>query len=134
MCYLLKIKQDERTYDIGVFKSEETINQFVEGIPFVKKEMIHDSYPDYYMKFEDVPDYYEVNYNNYLYVISKFSFIPSEDEIYFTWSKIHLWDQQIAKEKTLIEGETVVDAYVFANNEVEDYITKREALYRETES
>ncbi|MGL4736757.1 MAG: hypothetical protein ACRCW2_04800, partial [Cellulosilyticaceae bacterium] len=31
-------------------------------------------------------------------------------------------------------GETVVDAYVFANNEVEDYITKREALYRETES
>lgn len=133
MSYLLKIKQYEKSYDIGVFETEELIYKFIESIPFVKKEVISNEYINYFMKFEDIPDYYELTYNKYIYVISKFSFIPNEDEIYFNWSKIHLWDEKIAIKKTFIEGETTVDAYSFSNNEVKDYIEKREALYKETE-
>ncbi|MEG0152980.1 MAG: hypothetical protein RR744_07345 [Cellulosilyticaceae bacterium] len=133
MSYLLKIEQYEKSYDIGVFETEEAICKFIESIPFVKKEVISNEYINYSMKFRDIPDYYEVNYNNYIYVISKFSFMPNEDEIYFNWSKIHLWDKKIAMEKTFIEGEMTVDAYSFSNNEAKDYIEKREELYKETE-
>ncbi|CEP90274.1 Uncharacterised protein [[Clostridium] sordellii] len=132
MAYLLKIEQFERSYDIGVFKSEESIYKFIESIPFVKKEVFPDNYINYFMNFKDIPDYYEVNYNNYIYIISKFSFIPDEDEIYFNWREIHLWDEKESVKETFIEGETIVDAYSFSNNEVKSYIEKREELYKET--
>ena len=132
MAYLLKIEQFERSYDIGVFKSEESIYKFIESIPFVKKEVFPDNYINYFMDFKDIPDYYEVNYNNYIYIISKFSFIPDEGEIYFNWREIHLWDEKESVKETFVEGETIVDAYSFSNNEVKSYIEKREELYRET--
>ncbi|MEG0855256.1 MAG: hypothetical protein RSG52_02130 [Terrisporobacter sp.] len=132
MSYLLKIEQYEKNYDIGIFESEESIYKFIESIPFVKKEFISKDYVNYFMKFTDMPDYYEVNYNNYLYIISKFSFMPDKNEIYFNWSKIHLWDKNISIKETFIEGETMVDAYDFPNNEVKNYIEKREDLYKET--
>lgn len=132
MAYLLKIEQFERSYDIGVFKSEESIYKFIESIPFVKKEVFSDNYINYFMNFKDIPDYYEVNYNNYIYIISKFSFIPDEGEIYFNWRKIHLWDEKESVKETFVEGETIVDAYSFSNNEVKSYIEKREELYKET--
>ncbi|MEF9959420.1 MAG: hypothetical protein RR090_09385 [Niameybacter sp.] len=133
MSYLLKVKQYEKSYDIGVFETEESICKLIESIPFVKKEVISNGYINYSMKFEDLPDYYELDYNHYIYVISKFSFIPNEDEIYFEWSKIHLWDEKVAMKKTFIEADITVDAYSFPNNEVTDYIEKREELYKETE-
>lgn len=135
MSFLLKINQDEKSYDVGVFESEKAIYKFIESIPFVKKEIFSDSdnYINYFMNFEDIPNYYEVNYNNYLYVISKFSFIPGDDEIYFNWSEIHLWDEKVSTKETFIEAEIVVDAYSFSNNEVKDYIEKREELYNEVE-
>ncbi|MEG0578503.1 MAG: hypothetical protein RR490_01150 [Niameybacter sp.] len=133
MSYLLKVKQYEKSYDIGVFETEESICKLIESIPFVKKEVISNGYINYSMKFEDLPDYYELDYNHYIYVISKFSFIPNEDEIYFEWSKIHLWDEKVAMKKTFIEAYITVDAYSFPNNEVTDYIEKREELYKETE-
>lgn len=132
MAYLLKIEQFERSYDIGVFKSEESIYKFIESIPFVKKEVFSDNYINYFMNFKDIPDYYEVNYNNYIYIISKFSFIPDEGEIYFNWREIHLWDEKESVKETFVEGETIVDAYSFSNNEVKSYIEKREELYKET--
>ncbi|MFR8870827.1 MAG: hypothetical protein ACLVIH_12665 [Paraclostridium sordellii] len=132
MAYLLKIEQFERSYDIGVFKSEESIYKFIESIPFVKKEVFTDNYINYFMNFKDIPDYYEVNYNNYIYIISRFSFIPDEGEIYFNWREIHLWDEKESVKETFIEGETIVDAYSFSNNEVKSYIEKREELYKET--
>lgn len=132
MSYLLKIEQYERSYDIGVFKSEESIYKFIESIPFVKKEVFPDNYINYFMNFKDIPDYYEVNYNNYIYIISKFSFIPDKGEIYFNWREIHLWDEKESAKETFIEGETTVDAYSFSNNEVKSYIEKREELYKET--
>ena len=132
MAYLLKIEQFERSYDIGVFKSEESIYKFIESIPFVKKEVFPDNYINYFMNFKDIPDYYEVNYNNYIYIISKFSFIPDEGDIYFNWREIHLWDEKESEKETFVEGETIVDAYSFSNNEVKSYIEKREELYKET--
>lgn len=132
MAYLLKINQWEKNYDIGIFKSKQSIYNFIESIPFVKKEVDENGYINYFMKFHDVPDYYEVNYNNYLYIITKFSFEPCEDEIFFSWSKIHYFDDKVAKEERVIEGETKVDAYNFSNSEVKNYIRKREELYEET--
>lgn len=133
MSFLLKIKQNEKSYDIGVFSSRESIYKFIESIPFVRKEYFSEEYTNYFFNFEDIPDYYEINYNNYLYVISKFSFIPREGEIYFDWSEIHLWDEKVSIKQIFIEGETIVDAYGVLNNEVKDYIEKREELYREME-
>lgn len=132
MAYLLKIDQWEKSYDVGIFKNEQSIHDFIERIPFVKKEVSEDSYIDYFMKFEDIPNYYELNYNNYLYIITKFSFMQCEDEIYFSWNKIHCWDEKVANEETFIEGETTIDAYSVTNDEVKNYIKKREELYIET--
>lgn len=133
MSYLLKIEQYEKSYDVGVFKSEKSIYKFIESIHFVKKEVLSNDYTNYFFNFEDIPDYYEINYNNYLYVISKFSFTPSEDEIYFSWSKINLWDERVSTKETFVENDTKVDAYMVSNNEVKEYIEKREELYIEME-
>lgn len=38
MSFLLNINQDEKSYDVGVFESEEAICKFIESIPFVKKK------------------------------------------------------------------------------------------------
>ena len=38
MTFLLKNAQDDKSYDIGVFESKESIYKFIESIPFVKKE------------------------------------------------------------------------------------------------
>ena len=135
MSFLLKINQHEKSYDVGVFKSEDAIYKFIESIPFVQKEVFWGltNHINYFMNFEDIPNYYEINYNNYVYVISRFSFIPSDDEIYFDWHKIHLWDEKISKKETFIEGEVVVDAYCFSNDKVKAYIEKREELYQEVE-
>lgn len=132
MLYLLKINQFERSYDIGIFKNEQSIYKFIAKIPFVKKDNSNFNYTNYYMEFEDIPEYYEVNFNNYLYIITRFSFIPDGTEIFFTWEEIHCWDEKVATEKTFINGETLVDSYNFPNNEVKDYIQKRESLYIET--
>lgn len=74
------------------------------------------------MNFEDIPDYYELNYNNYLYIITKFSFIQCGDKIFFSWNKVHCWDENVANEETFIEGETIIDAYGFTNDAVKNYI------------
>ncbi|MDU6114580.1 MAG: hypothetical protein E6649_09185 [Paeniclostridium sordellii] len=132
MSYLLKIKQYEKSYDIGGFEREESIYKFIESIPFVKKDIISNDYIKYFVNFEDIPDYYELNYNNYIYVFSKFSFIPSEDEIYFSWSKIHLWDKKVTMKETFIEEKIIIDACDFSNNEVENYIVKQEELYKDS--
>nr|SUY25429.1 Uncharacterised protein [Clostridioides difficile] len=72
MLYLLKINQFEKSYDIGIFKNEQSIYKFIEKIPFVKKDNSNFNYTNYYMEFEDIPEYYEVNFNNYLYIITRF--------------------------------------------------------------
>ncbi|MDK0696016.1 hypothetical protein P5E93_15530 [Clostridium perfringens] len=132
MTFLLKVKQYEKIYDIGGFESEESIYKFIESIPFTKKEIISNDCINYFMEFEDIPDYYELNYNNYLYVFSKFSFKSSEHNIYFIWSKIHLWDKKVAMKETFIEGKIIIDNYSFSNNEVKNYITKRGELDKES--
>ena len=131
MAYLLEIQQYERHYVIGTFEKEESIYKFIDSIPFVKKE-ISEGYVDYTIQFEDMPIYYEAKYNNYIYVITKYSFVPEDGDIYFTWTPIHYWDSEVSSEKSFIEGATVVDAYSFENSEVEDYVNKREELYNET--
>ncbi|ALP04302.1 hypothetical protein PCZ31_2383 [Clostridioides difficile] len=40
MLYLLKINQFEKSYDIGIFKNEQSIYKFIEKIPFVKKIIV----------------------------------------------------------------------------------------------
>lgn len=132
MPYILKINQWDKNYDIGIFESTESIYKFIESIPFVRKDVEIDDYRNYYMNFEDMPEYYEVNYNNYLYIISKFSFIPNDNEIFFTWNEIHFWDSKVSPKERFIEGETTIDAYAFSNNDVKDYIREREELYLET--
>ncbi|MRZ30575.1 hypothetical protein GKD08_17725 [Paeniclostridium sordellii] len=132
MAYLLKIEQFERSYDIGGFESEESIYKFIESIPFVKKEIISNDYITYFIKFEDIPDYYELNYNNYTYVFSKNLFIPSKDEIYFSWSKIHFCDEKVVMKETFTEEKKIIDSYYLPNNEVKNYIVKGEEIYKES--
>lgn len=132
MSYLLKINQEDKSYDIGIFKSEASIFSFIEKIPFIIKDTSSIDYTNYYMNFNDIPEYFEVNYNNFIYILSKFSFLANDNDIFFTWDKIHLWDENQATEKTLINGDTTIDAYSVSNDEVKDYINLRESLYNET--
>lgn len=74
------------------------------------------------MEFEDIFEYYEVNFNNYLYIIIRFLFILDGIEIFFIWEEIYCWDEKVVIEKIFINGEILVDLYNFLNNEVKDYI------------
>lgn len=132
MSYLLEIHQDDTRYVVGTFKSEKSIQKFIEKVPFIKKETYKTngySLTEYSMQFKDIPEYYEVTYNNYSYVLSKYSFIPNDTEIYFVWFPIHQWDIKKSTTKTPIIGNTIIDAYSIPNTEVIEYIKDREQLF-----
>lgn len=132
MSYLLELQQEDRRYVVGIFESEETVHSFIELIPFVKKTVDKQetfTWINYTMRFEEMPEYFEISYNNYVYVLSKYSFVPGDNVIDFIWYPVHQWDKKKVENKTYIEGMTTVDAYSIPNNDVEKYIKSREQLF-----
>ncbi len=129
MAVLLKLSQNERSVQVGVFGNEQGANAFIQTLPFVQKDT---EYPESLtISYTDLPPYYEAAYNGAVFILSKFMFIPEDGDILITIEPVHLWDEPGSG---VIEGITQVDAYCVPNEDVQRYIAAREKLYKEIES
>lgn len=127
--FLVKIMQYERQHTIGVFEQEANAIAFVESIPEITIERYHidgveEPFIDYSLDREALADYTEVLYKGKRVPLTKHMFVPQERISVFIIPIIFMDDNT----QGLVDDATQVDAYIVANQEVEDYIQKREFL------
>ncbi|MEA5050453.1 MAG: hypothetical protein VB021_03165 [Oscillospiraceae bacterium] len=129
MAYLLELEQGERRSIIGVVEKEKDAKKFLAGIPFVKRTR---SAGYYRIRFADMPDLYDASYGNWHYAFSRFSWRPKENggEIDLYMSEVSALDADCPAPRS-VAGQTVVDGYSYANEDVAQAVQKREQLYGE---
>ncbi len=127
--YLLKFVQWDRTVNVGVFDTEKDIYDFLSVMPYFEKTV--DTYEgseftNYTLKKEELPIYDEIEFNNHIYILTKYMF--NEDDIVdVEWERIQNFSIKNETSELAI-GSTRVDAYVVENAEVKTYIEQREEL------
>lgn len=132
MAYLMEMEQGERRSIIGVFQNEKDAKKFLAGIPFIKKVRGSDYYR---IRFADLPELYDASSGNWHYTFSRFSWFPGENdgEIDLYLTEVSILDTDCAS-PTIVAGQTVVDGYSFPNEDIPNYIRRREQLYKETQA
>ncbi|AQW84999.1 hypothetical protein CPIN17262_1332 [Campylobacter pinnipediorum subsp. pinnipediorum] len=122
--YLLTLRQNGNETMLGLFETLESGREFVKKLPSYKY-FIKDGFEYETLDYKAFSEYFEVEYKTNILPFSKFMF-KDESEIYIEWKELPSLDKSLNK----IVGEaTLVDAYLVNNDEVKDYITKRESLY-----
>lgn len=127
--YLLKFVQWDRTVNVGVFDTEKDIYDFLSVMPYFEKTV--DTYEgseftNYTLKKEELPIYEEIEFNNHIYILTKYMF-NEDDVVDVDWERIQNYSVK-ADTPELATGSTRVDAYVVDNTEVKAYIEQREEL------
>ncbi|MRR44992.1 hypothetical protein EKU32_29075, partial [Bacillus anthracis] len=51
------------------------------------------NYTEYVLLYSQIPEYYEVNYKDFIFILSKYMFSRNE-KIYISWNFIHYWDEK----------------------------------------
>lgn len=131
--YLLLFVQGCAETPVALFESIESGRQFAKRIPGYKIwEEIED---DYYAEYETLnpallPDYIEIEYNGNAIPITRFMF-REHSTVDLIWREIPNMEKP---KQGLIDGQTLVDAYVIPNAELKQYITKRELVYTTVQS
>lgn len=132
--YLLKFVQYDREIEVGLFETENEIFSFLEKIPFYSKStdiIDGEEYNSYSLNLEEIPEYAEIVYNNYKYILTKFMF-NEDDRIDIDWIRLQNFSvQSDSKEPVYSEGSTRVDAYIIPNDEAKIYIEDREELAKQ---
>lgn len=127
--YLLILSQADTTQNIGLFETKEEGFEFVEKIPGYEKT-VEEGFEYETIDPGMLKEYEEIEYKGNLVPISKFSF-QDEEEIYVDWFEIPILSNE---GEGLVEGITLVDAYHVDNEELREYIEKREEKYSQVKS
>ncbi len=123
--YILELYQEESSTEIAVFDSLEDGRAFVSAIPGYEREE-EDGFIYEYLSPEKLPDYMEAEFKNNIIPISRFMF-PEEGRIDIVWKELPYLSSE---GHGMVSGSTRVDAYIIANEDVREYIDKRESNYR----
>lgn len=121
--YLLELLQEEKQVFVGVFETKESGEEFVKNIPGYY--ILDNGYfEEEWIEYKKLDDLVKLEYKgNYVY-LSKFSFTG---DIAIIWQEISNLDQE---NKGNVLGYTVIDNYAIDNNQVEEYVFKRERNYK----
>lgn len=121
--YLLVFWQRDREIKLALFESLYEGREFLNKIPSYKLE-VESGFE--YESFDPsmLPDYMEIDWNNNKIPLTRFMFLDERVEI--EWYRL---DNLSEVGKGLIDSATRVDAYSVNNEEVLDYIARREANY-----
>lgn len=122
--FVLNIAQNESSQDIAAFRTLEEGRDFVSRIPGyeVKNEQ---GFTYEYISPDFIPNYMEIEFNGHIFPLSGFMF-PENDKAEIIWKELPCLSE---KGKGLVEGATRVDAYSVNNEDVKDYIRKREEKF-----
>lgn len=126
--YLLEMHQADRYHRVGLFESRKDAIDWIESIPYVKKdiELFEEiEFISYTMNYNDLPLYEEIKWKTSSYPFTRFMFTPDGGDI-----ELFIWDELsvMSKSNGYVKGMTQVDAYMVPNEEAKTYIKDREDL------
>lgn len=125
--YLLILSQGDYEIKTGLFETLEEGRNFAEKLPGYSRFSDDDGYIYESLALAEIPDYYEVKYNDNIVPVSRFSFLEDADVDIF-WLELPVISE---RGDGIVEGASRVDAYSVNNSELKDYISKRESKYVE---
>ena len=122
---ILELYQGDYKKDLVAFDSLEEGRAFVTQIPGYTLEK-EDEFEMESFNPANLPDYMEIVFNGNIVPLSKWMFDPNEIVI-IVWKEISNLSEPNDK---MIEGYSLIDAYVINNDEVKAYVEAREANFR----
>ena len=128
MKYLLIFSQNGQETPLVLFDNMEAARAFVRQIPGYR--MTEEEGEDYSFTYETfspdaLPDHIEIEQNGNRVPVSRFMFRDKED-VEILWREL---PDMSEPDQGLVDGQTLVDAYVIPNEEVERYISRREEVF-----
>ena len=118
---ILELYQGDYHKDLVAFDSLEEGKAFVAQIPGYTLEKV-DEFDMESFNPANLPDYMEIVFNGNIVPLSKWMFAPNEIVI-IVWKEISNLSEPNDK---MIEGYSLIDAYVINNDEVKAYVEARE--------
>ena len=122
---IMELYQGDYKKDLVAFDSLEEGRAFVAQIPGYSLET-EDGFEVEFFNPTNLPDYMEIIYNGNIVPLSKWMF-DSEVNVDIVWKEIANLSELNDK---MIEGYSLIDAYVINNDEVKAYVKAREANFR----
>ena len=126
---ILELYQGDYKKDLVAFDSLEEGRAFVAQIPGYTLEKV-DEFEMESFNPASLPDYMEIVFNGNIVPLSKWMFDPNEIVI-IVWKEISNLSEPNDK---MIEGYSLIDAYVINNEEVKAYVEAREANFRKAKA
>ena len=126
---ILELYQGDYQKDLVVFETLEEGKDFVAQIPGYTQEN-EDGFEVEYVNPKHLPDYMEIVFNGNIVPLSKWMFDPNEIVI-IVWKEIANLSEPNDK---MIEGYSLIDAYVINNDEVKAYVEARESNFRKAKA
>ena len=126
---ILELYQGDYQKDLVAFDSLEEGRAFVAQIPGYSLET-EDGFEVEFFNPTNLPDYMEIIYNGNIVPLSKWMF-DSEVNVDIVWKEIANLSEPNDK---MIEGYSLIDAYVINNDEVKAYIEARESNFRKAKA
>ena len=126
---ILELYQGDYQKDLVAFDSLEEGRAFVAQIPGYTLET-EDGFEVEYVNPKQLPDYMEIVFNGNIVPFSRFSF-DSEENVDIIWKEIA---NLSVKNDKVIEGYSLIDAYVVNNDEVKAYVEARESNFRKAKA
>ena len=128
--YLLLLSQYGNEIKLGLFETLEEGREFAKKLPGYRLDEDEDGFFCESLSLDEIPEYMQVEHKGNIVPISRLSFVEEEDVDIF-WYELPVISNNGSG---MVDGITRVDAYSIDNNDVEDYIRKREAKYEEVAS
>lgn len=124
--YILELNQEGNGTEIGLFDTIDEGRTFISQIDGYQCK-VEDGFVYETINLDKIPDYLELEYNNNIVPITKLMF-PEKDNIDVIWKPI---PDLSAPGSGMVDGSTRVDAYSIENNDVKQYINRREQVYED---
>lgn len=123
--YLLDFYQGGNVIHVGVFQTMNEGREFVRQIPGYE-QVEEEGFNYEYLKPEALPEYLEISFSGNVFPMTKYMF-SDDSKVSIEWIAV----SNFSKEGSgIVEGATRVDAYSVNNEEVKEYINKREKQYK----
>ena len=122
---ILELYQGDYKKDLVAFDSLEEGRAFVAQIPGYTLEKVDEFEMESFNPVH-LPDYMEIVFNGNIVPLSKWMFDP-EEIVVIVWKEI---SNLSVKNNKMIEGYSLIDAFVVNNDEVKAYVEAREANFR----
>ncbi|MDO4754161.1 MAG: hypothetical protein Q4A41_04080 [Bacillota bacterium] len=124
--YVLKWMEGDRVQYVGVFSTLEHGREFMKKVPGYRLATVEEdgfSFEEEIVLYRDLPDLVMVEYGDFRVPISRFSF---EGDMMVVWIELDCLDSGNAHRTAIATGATRIDAYSVNNEDVEEYVRKRE--------